>query len=208
MSDRAWGIVGAGIGALSIGVTFFAPVNKWIGIGGIVAGVLITAYGVIHDRLSSNKVWLVFSEDPPYTFRNGTYVYQVEYRVGVRGSRRVPKEAQVQVTNLEATPNPHPRLRADYPYNLPQRGQNGDRELLFDLLTTSKNAQGDLFIRGIQKDAGGDPDVFVIRPGEIWDIALLVFCTDARSLEAWFIVAVDAGGNVKVRRYSHKPATL
>jgi hypothetical protein len=208
MSDRAWTIIGAGIGALSIGVSLLVPVNKWIGIGGIVVGVLITAYGIVHDRLNSNKLSLVFSEDPPYTFRDSKYQYRVEFRLGVRGSRRLPRDVKVLVTNIQPQPNQFPYFRADYPYSLAQRDQIGERELLFQFGAAWNNAEGAPIFCGIQVDTRGEPDTFMMKLGEMWDVALRVHSADAGSCEAWMSVAVDAHGRVKVRRYSWKPITL
>jgi len=208
VSDRAWAIIGAGISALSVGVSLFAPVNKWIGIGGIVAGVLITAYGVFHDRLYANKLSLVFTQDPPYTFRDTRPGYWAEFRVGVRGSRRIPPDVKVSVTKIQATPSSHPHFRADYPYSLPQRGQNSDRELLFQLGTAWNNTEGSPIFSGIQMDARGEPDTFAMDRHEIWDVALKVVAADAKSLDAWFSVAPDATGKVRVSRHDWKPITL
>ena len=208
VSDRAWAIIGAGISALSVGVSLFAPVNKWIGIGGIVAGVLITAYGVFHDRQYANKLSLVFTQDPPYTFRDTRPGYRAEFRVGVRGSRRIPPDVKVSVTNIQPTPSSHPHFRADYPYSLPQRGQNSDRELLFQLGTAWNNTEGSPIFSGIQMDTRGEPDTFAMDRHEIWDVALKVVAADAKSLDAWFSVAPDATGKVRVSRHDWKPITL
>jgi len=208
VSDRAWVIVGAGISALSVGVSLFAPVNKWIGISGIVAGVLITAYGVFHDRLYANQLSLVFSEDPPYTFCDTSQGYRVEFRLGVRGSRRIPQDVKVLVTNIQPIPNLHPSFRGEYPYSLPQRGQNGDRELLFQLGAAWKNTEGAPIFSGIQMDARGEPDTFTLQQHEIWDVALEVVAAEAKHLEAWFSVAPDASGKVRASRHTWKPLSL
>ena len=207
VSDRAWAIIGVGISALSVGVSLFAPVNKWIGIGGIAVGILITAYGVFHDRLYANKLSLVFTQDPPYTFRDTGPGYRAEFRLGVRGSRRIPKDVKVFVTNIQPKPSSHP-FRADYPYSLPQRGQNGARELLFQLGATWNNTEGTPIFSGIQMDTRGEPDTFVMDRHEIWDVALKVVAAGAKGLDAWFSVAPDATGKVRASRHDWKPMTL
>ena len=208
VSDRAWTIIGAGITALSVGVSLFAPINKWIGIGGIIAGVLVAAYGVVHDRLYANKLSLVFRQDPPYTCRDASPGYRAEFWVGVRGSRRIPPDVKVFVTNIQPTPSAHSHFRTDYPYSLPQRGQNGDRELLFQLGAAWNNTEGTPFFSGIQMDTKGEPDTFAMDRHETWDVALKVVAADAKSLDAWFSVAPDATGKVRVSRHDWKPITL
>jgi hypothetical protein len=208
MSDRAWTILGTGIGALSIGLSLFARVNIRIGIGGIAAGVLIMAYGLIHDRLYANKLSLQFTEDPPYIFRDAKYRYRAEFRLGVSGSRRIPPDITVLVTNIQPTPTSYPHFRADYPYSLPRRGESGDREVLFHLGSAWKNTEGTPIFSGIQVDAKGEADPFPMDPHEIWDVALKVIAADARSLDAWFSIGPDANGNVRVSRHNWKPTSL
>jgi hypothetical protein len=189
-------------------VSLFAPVNKWIGIGGVVAGVLITAYGVFHDRLYANKLSLVFTQDPPYTLRDTRPGYRAEFRLGVRGSRRIPPDVKVFVTNIQPIPSSHPHFRADYPYGLPQAGQNGDRELLFQLGAAWNNTEGTPIFSGIQMDTRGEPDTFAMDRHEIWDVALKAVAADAKGLDAWFSVAPDATGKVRASRHDWKPITL
>jgi hypothetical protein len=208
VSDRAWTIIGVGISALSVGVSLFAPVNRWIGIGGIVAGVLIAAYGVLRDKLYANELSLVFTQDPPYTFRDPGTAYRAEFRLGVRGSRRIPPDVKVFVTNIQPIPSSHPHFRADYPYSLPQRGPHGDRELLFQLGAVWNNIEGTPFFSGIQMDTRGEPDTFAMDRHETWDVALKVVAADATGLDAWFSVAPDATGKVRASRHDWKPITL
>jgi hypothetical protein len=207
MSDRAWTIFGAGISALSVGLSLFAPVDKWIGICGLVAGVLITVYGLVHDRLRSNRLSLVFSEEPPYTFRDSSYLYRVEFRLGIRGSRRVPKDVKVLVTNIQPMPTEYPHFREDYPYHLPQLSQKDDREILFQLGTTWISSERDLIFCGIQMDPSSGPDKLRLRPREIWDVAIQVISADAKSIEAWLMVAA-VNGKLRVRRQRWKPVGL
>jgi hypothetical protein len=207
VSHRAWSIIGAGISALS-GVSLFAPVNKWIGISGIVAGVLIAAYGVFHDKLYANKLSLVFTGDPPYIVRDTKHGDRTEFRLGVRGSRRMPPDVKLFVTNIQPTPSAHPHFRADYPYSLPQRGQNGDRERLFQLGAAWERTDGTPMFSGIQMDTAGEPDTFVMDRHEIWDVALKVVAADTKSVAAWFSIAPDATGRVRVSRHDWRPGTL
>jgi hypothetical protein len=206
VSGRAWAIIGAGISALSIGVSLFAPVNTWIGLGGIVAGLLITAYGVFRDRLDANQLSLVFTQDPPYTVRDTGP--GAEFLLGVRGSIRIPPDVKVLVTNIRPTPSSHPHFRAEYPYSLPQRGQHGDRELLFQLGAAWQDTAGTPIFSGIQMDTSGEPDTFAMDRHEVWDVALKVVAADKKSLEAWFSVAPDATGRVRASRHDWKPITL
>jgi len=209
MSDRAWTISGVGVSVLALGLAlFFAlPTNKLIGEVGIAFGVLITGYGLVHDRLQSNKLSLVFSENPPYIFSDTEYVYRVNYRLGVRGLRQLPKEVKVLVTNIQPRPSEYPFFRADYPYLLPQLSQKDDREILFQLATTWISSAGDLIVCGIQMNPVGEPDKLRIQPGEIWDVAIQVISADAKSIEAWFMIAA-VKGKLRVRRHRWKPSGL
>jgi hypothetical protein len=49
MSDRAWTILGVGVGCLGLGVAVLVPRIKLVGMLGIFAGPLISLYGLAHD---------------------------------------------------------------------------------------------------------------------------------------------------------------
>jgi hypothetical protein len=210
MSGRAWTILGVGISVAALGVTlFFALTSKKApGEVVIVAGGLITAYGLVHDKLYSNKLAVAFWDEPPYTFRDAKYGYRVEFRLGVRGSRRIPQDIKVLVSNIQPRPSSHPYFRADYPYSLPLLGSNGDRELLFQLGAAWNTAEGTPIFSGIQMDEKGAPDTLVMGQREIWDVALKVVAADAKSLDVWLSVAPDANGRVRVSRHNWKPISL
>jgi hypothetical protein len=210
MSDRAWTIIGVGIGVIAVGATLlFALTSQRVpGEVVIVAGGLITAYGVLHDTLYANRLMLVFWGEPPYTCQDATYGYRVEFRLGVRGSRRIPQDIKVLVTNIQPIPSAYPYFRADYPYSLPPGGSNGDRELLFHLGAAWNAAEGTPIFSGIQMDQKGEPDTFAMGRHETWDVALKVVAADAKSLDAWISVAPDANGRVRTSRHNWKPVNL
>ncbi len=56
-------------------------------------------------------------------------------------------------------------------------------------------------------DTRGEPDTFAMDRHEIWDVALKVVAADAKSFDAWFSVAPDATGKVRVSRHDWKPIT-
>jgi len=210
MSSRARTIVGVGIPIIAVGVVLFfaVPTRRAAGQVVIVAGALMTACGLVHDRLYSNRLSLVFTEDPPYIVSDTKDGYRAEFRLGVRGSRRVPHDVKVLVTNVQPTPSSYPTFRADYPYSLPQRGAHGNREVLFQLGAAGKNTEGAAIFSGIQLDSRGEPDTLAMGRHEIWDVALKVIAADARSLDAWISIAPDADGKVRVSRHNWKPITL
>jgi hypothetical protein len=212
MSDRAWTILGAGGAAVGIGLTVFfglpkSEAAKWFGVALILGGILIIIYSVVNDRISSNKMSLVFSAEPPYTFHDAKYKYQVEYRLGVRGSSRVPKDVKVLVINIQPRPTESPHFRADYPYQLPFLSPKDDRELLFQLGTTWISSEGDLIFCGIQMESNGEFAKLHFRAHEIWDVAIRVIAADAKSIEAWFLIAA-VNGSLRVRRHQWTPAGL
>jgi hypothetical protein len=210
MSDRTWTVIGVGISLVALGIAlFFAwPKRQALGEVVILAGVLITAYGLLHDRLHSNTLSLAFSREPPYTVRDAGYVYRAEFRLGVRGSRRIPQGVKVLVTNIQPRPRSYPDFRADYPYSLSECGSNGDRELLFQLGTVWNKTEGTPIFCGIQMNARGEPDTFVMERREIWDVALRVVAGDSKSFDAWVSIAPDANGKIRVSRHDWKPTSL
>jgi len=206
MSDRAWTILGVGVASLSVGLTVVFPNNKAIGYVGILVGLLITIYGMLHDRIRSNKVSVVFSADPPYTFKDPNDADHTAYRIGVRGSRRLPKDVKLLVTKIHSHPT-EPMFRGDYPYQLECLSQADERELLFGFASSWISSVGDRIVCGIQKDARGEFEKIRMQPNEIWDVTIRVISTDSKPLEVWMMVAAVKGA-LKVRQPSHKPATL
>jgi hypothetical protein len=201
MSDRSWTILGTGLGLLGLGLTLWFALDGYKPATGALtaAGVLVTVYGFVQDRIRANKLSLVFSEEPPYTFPDTSKVYQVSYRIGVRGSKRVPRDVKLMVTNIQPTPTEHPYFRADYPYHLRQLSQKDDKEILFQFVDTWISSESDLIVCGIQMDKRDEPEKLRIKDREIWDVALKVVSDDAGSVEGWLrVAAVDK--RLKVRR--------
>ena len=202
MFDRAHAIAVAGLTVIGIGLTLFLANYKLSGEIGMVAGAVLTVVGVTYWFIHLNVISVISSENPPYTFHDRF----VHFRIGVRGSKKLPQDVKLLVTSIQPRPT-EPLFRADYPYHLPQFAQKDAREILFQLATTWNSSESQVVVSGIQMDYRGKPDSLQIRPDEIWDLALAAVSADAKPKEAW--VRIDAThGKLRVRRLSRKPAVL
>jgi hypothetical protein len=208
MSPKILMAIGIGLVAGGVVLVFVWPTRHVLSAGVVVAGLLIAAFAFRLLRLHSNELSLVFTNQPPYTVSDTGHGYRAEFCLGVLGSRRLPHDVNVLVTNIQPRPSSHLHFRAEYPYRLPQRGTNGDRELLVQLGAARHTIEGVPVFSGIQMDSTGEPDQFAMQRDEIWDVALHVTAADAKGFDAWISVAPDASGHVRVSRHDWKPATL
>src|SRR6516164_5575777 len=157
MSPKISMAIGIGLVAGGVVLVFVWPTRHVLSAGVVVAGLLIAAFAFRLLRLHSNELSLVFTNQPPYTVSDTGHGYRAEFCLGVLGSRRLPHDVNVLVTNIQPRPSSHLHFRAEYPYRLPQRGTNGDRELLFQLGAARNTIEGVPEFTGIQMNSTGEP---------------------------------------------------